>query len=684
MKNGTANIKGKLKENLINNKELAELSKILGTININVPIEEKISDLHIKDWNYEEILNIFKELNFNRFIERFNLLDFQDKKENEKLFNIVEKDIIDILKIVEKQKKFIYYLNKTVNKYSENIIKKNINSISIFNIEEDEIYYIKIENLEDFLVKFKEIFESDIIEKYGINLSEDYVFLREHGVILNNMVFDAELAGYILNSTNKSTLKSLALEYLNIDIDEYINNNELESEEKMEQINLFDNIEGNNEDSNEYKIENAIFVYCIGKLKDILFDKLKEINSFDLYKNIEMPLIQVLSEMQFSGMYIEKQDLIEIGNKLKESLQELTDEIHKLAGEEFNINSPQQLGKILFEKLKLPVIKKTKTGYSTDVDILEKLVNEHSIIEKILEYRSLMKLNSTYAEGLLPHINSKTNRIHSFFHQTITATGRISSTEPNLQNIPTRIELGKQLRKVFKPKEGYIYIDADYSQIELRVLAHISKDENMVEAFLKDEDIHKQAASKVLNIPIKNVTKEQRTSAKAVNFGIVYGISDYGLAEQLKISRKEAKEYIEQYLKKYKGIKKFMEEIVNETKEIGFVETLFHRRRYIPELNSNNYIVRQFGARAAMNTPIQGTAADIMKIAMINVFNKLNEEQLDAKIVLQVHDELIIECKIEEKDRVKQIIQENMENAFSLDVPLKVEICEAINWYEAK
>ena len=295
-----------------------------------------------------------------------------------------------------------------------------------------------------------------------------------------------------------------------------------------------------------------------------------------------------------------------------------------------------------------------------------------------------MKLNSTYVEGLLPFINEKDNRIHSFFHQTITATGRISSTEPNLQNIPTRIELGKTLRKVFKPKEGYIYIDADYSQVELRVLAHISKDENMMHAFLNDEDVHKQAASKVLGIPIEEVTKEQRSSAKAVNFGIVYGISDFGLSEQLGISRKEAKNYIDQYLEKYSGIKQFMNDIVEEAKEKGYVETLFHRRRYIPELSSNNYMVRQFGARAAMNTPIQGTAADIMKIAMINVFNKLREQKYDAEIVLQVHDELIIECKIEQKDEVAKLLKENMENAITMDVPLKVETSEAYNWYEAK
>ena len=292
--------------------------------------------------------------------------------------------------------------------------------------------------------------------------------------------------------------------------------------------------------------------------------------------------------------------------------------------------------------------------------------------------------NSTYVEGLLPYVNTKTKRIHSYFHQTITATGRISSTEPNLQNIPTRIELGKQLRKVFKPEKGYIYIDADYSQIELRVLAHISQDENMIDAFENDEDIHRQVASKVFDVPMEEVTKEQRSAAKAVNFGIVYGISDFGLAEQLGIGRKKAKQYIEQYKEKYMGIKNFMDNIVEEAKERGYVETLFHRRREIPELSSNNYMVRQFGARVAMNTPIQGTAADIMKIAMIKLFDRIEKEKLSAKLILQVHDELIVECKKEESEQVKQVLKESMENATKLSIPLKVEISEANNWYEAK
>lgn len=703
LESGTADVKGKLKENLENNKDLAVLSRTLGTINVEVPIDESMEDLKVKEWDNEAVLSTFKELNFNRFIDRFKLMDSHvanttEKERTEKQFTIKEirieneKEVEEIISIINNQKRLIYYFGKKDDKNSINIIKKTIYSINIYNNENDEVYYIKNSN-NKLLETFKSVFENNEIAKYGYSTNEDYVQLNENGIKLANIKFDAEIAGYVLNPTNKVTMNNIASEYLDIDIDEYVLNNMEETEKKdnsNKQINLFDQMQAKNSNKEEAeevdtnKTKNALFAYCIGKLYSATTEKLQEMNSLDLFNNIEMPLVEVLAQMQCNGMYVDKNELIEMGDKLKTSLETLTKEIHELAGEEFNINSTQQLGKILFEKLELPIKKKTKTGYSTDVDILEKLKSYHPIINKILEYRSLMKLNSTYVEGLLPYINENSKRIHSFFHQTITATGRISSTEPNLQNIPTRIELGKQLRKVFKPKDGYIYIDADYSQIELRVLAHISKDENMMQAFLNDEDIHKQAASKVLGIPIDEVTKEQRSSAKAVNFGIVYGISEFGLGEQLGISRKEAQNYINQYLEKYSGIKAFMDHIVEDAKKKGYVETLFHRRRYIPELTSNNYMVRQFGARAAMNTPIQGTAADIMKIAMINVYKKLKENNIDAQIVLQVHDELILECNINQKDEAAKLLKENMENAIKMDVPLKVETSEALNWYEAK
>ena len=434
----------------------------------------------------------------------------------------------------------------------------------------------------------------------------------------------------------------------------------------------------------ENKNEIGVYVYAIKELYKITKNKLEEEGSLKLFNEIEIPLITVLGEIQYNGMLVDKDELINFGKELKERIEDLTREIYELADEEFNINSTQQLGNILFEKLKLPGAKKNKKGYSTDVAVLEKLILAHPIIEKILEYRTLSKLNSTYVEGLIPYINPKTGRIHSYFHQTITATGRISSTEPNLQNIPSREEIGRNIKKAFKPSDGYVYIDADYSQIELRVLAHIAKDNNMINAFKNDEDIHREVASRVFDTPLDQVTKEQRSRAKAVNFGIVYGITDFGLAQQIGTSRKQAKEYIDSYLEKYEGIKKYMEKVTEDAKENGYVVTSFGRRRYIPELKSSNYMIREFGKRAAMNTPIQGTAADIMKIAMNTVYKKLEESGLDAKVVLQVHDELILEVKEEQKEEAKKILKESMENATVLEIPLKVEVNDAKSWYDVK
>ena len=675
-------IKGKTRERMLENKDLAILSKTLGTINIEVPIEEKIEDLKVKDWDKAKVYEDFKKLKFNRYIERFGL-NKEINIENEQVDNSEEFDIKEIdgkvIEEIKKQKQFVYYLGKKEDKETINIIKKKITSISI--LVNNNVYYSNIEKIEEIEI-FKEIFEDNEIKKVGYKLGEDYVMLKENGINIKNIFFDIEIAAYLLSpTTNQYKINDLINQYLGLDIENYLSKNGITKNENK-QINLFETNDVSINESEKY--ENSFIVFNIEKLKEVLNKSLEESNELELFTNIEMPLVEVLSKMQYEGIYLDKEELITFGGELKAQLELLTQEIYNLAEEEFNINSTQQLGVILFEKLKLTSSKKTKKGYSTDVDALEKIRNEHPIVEKILEYRSLMKLNSTYVEGMLPYVNVNTKRIHSYFHQTVTATGRISSTEPNLQNIPTRIELGKRLRKVFKPKEGYIYIDADYSQIELRVLAHISQDEHMLEAFKNGEDIHKQAASKVLGIPIEEVTKEQRSDAKAVNFGIVYGISDFGLAQQLGISKKQAKLYIDQYLEKYNGIQNFMNEIVEKAKEKGYVETLFNRRRYLPELKSNNYMVREFGKRAAMNTPIQGTAADIMKIAMVNLNKKIEEEKIDAKIILQVHDELMLEVKIEEKEKAKEILKQCMENAISLSVPLEVEVSEAINWYEAK
>ena len=679
---GEDDLKPKAKERLLENKELAMLSRTLGTINLEVPIEENLEEFKIKEWNKEEVFSKFKELNFNRFIDRFNLKSEEGPKQNlAELFEIktlnTQNEIKDLLEKI--QNKLVFMLGTEKVEQENLIIKKQIKSIYIY--IDNTVYEIKFNTNEEFISYFKTIFENENIQKYSYRLNETYVLLMQNGIYLKGIKFDNEIAAYLLNPSNgKYKLDELANQYLSIDIPEYLEFVGAK-QQKETQMTLFSQDEMNVDFE---KYQNAIYMYTIAKLAEIMNKKLEEINSLRLFENIEMPLIKVLAEMQYEGIYVDKQELVSFGVKLKEDIEVIKQEIYKLAGEEFNINSTLQLGNILFEKLKLPVYKKTKKGYSTDVDILEKLKPEHPIIEKILEYRGFMKLNSTYVDGLIVYINEYTHKIHSYFHQTITATGRISSTEPNLQNIPTRAEQGKQIKKAFKAQEGNIFIDADYSQIELRILAHISNDTNMREAFLNEEDIHKQVASKVFNVPLEEVTKEQRTAAKAVNFGIVYGISGFGLAEQLGISRKKAEQYIEQYLEKYKGVKEFMDRIVEKAKEQGYVETLFHRRRYIPELSSNNYMVRQFGARAAMNTPIQGTAADIMKIAMIEVNKKLEEEKLNAKLILQIHDELLIECKIEEKEEVKKILKESMENAVKLSIPLEVEVSEASNWYDVK
>ena len=679
LEKGEDDLKGKQKEKIEQNKDLAFLSKTLGTINLEVPITDTLEDFKVEEWDKEKVYDLFKKLNFKRYIERFSLQpgesnnSEQGKDEIENL-KIVDKSLDEIIELVKNQKHMIFYLDTKTDENPEKIIKEKISSIAIYdNKNKEAIFYNFTEENE--IQALKEILEDKEIKKISINLTKTYILLKQVGITLDGISYDISIAAYILNpSNNKLEIENLIDRFLEIDT------SKLASKEETTQINLFDEIPSAEQD----KEKCSKYSYAISKIKDITEKKLEEINALKLFNEIDMPTVEVLSDMQWNGMYVDEKELEEFGQELKDKLEILTKEIYEMAGQEFNINSTKQLGEILFEKMKLPVIKKTKSGYSTDVDVLEKLKKQDPIIEKILDYRQLMKLNSTYIEGLKPYINPKTKRIHSFFHQTITATGRISSTEPNLQNIPTRFELGKRVRKVFKPEDGKVYLDADYSQIELRVLAHISGDEHMIQAFKEGQDIHKQAASKVFKTPIDEVTKEQRSNAKAVNFGIVYGISDFGLGEQLGISRKLAKQYITEYLEQYAGIKAFMENITEEAKEKGYVETLFHRRRYIPELKSNNYMVRQFGSRAAMNTPIQGTAADIMKIAMIKVYRELKKRNLKSKIVLQVHDEMMLEVLPEEKEEIKTMMKDAMESAAKLDVPLIAEISEASNWYDCK
>lgn len=713
--------KPKVRESLSQNHELVELSKKLGTIRTDATVTDDIEELKVVEWNKPAVIEQFRKYKFRKYMNKFNLsadsgvkmdgvakskLETQTSEkaqsaraartDNEaKLANTTQitagavrvdsseekaNDIDAVQQFVnnveigkfedtmcDSNDPLIFYIDTSKDEDENKIIKKEIKGVAIYAEKNGEAKVIYIKEPNDEVLK--KIFECNR-PKVGHNLSEAYVMLKERDIKLSNINFDMDVAAYDINPTNvKHSIEEIAFQYLDIDLAQY---------KPAKQTSLF---EANVEE--DMRIFGA-YIFAIKAFQKIAEEKMTQEGIIKLFNQIEIPLIEVLGEMQVNGMMCIEEVLQQFGEMLKTEIQKLTEEIYELAGEEFNINSTQQLGKILFEKLGLPTRKKTKTGYSTDVATLEKLANKHEIIPKILEYRTLAKLNSTYVEGLIPYINPKDNRIHSYFHQTITATGRISSTEPNLQNIPSREELGKNIKKAFIPQKGYVYIDADYSQIELRVLAHMSQDVNMMNAFKNDEDIHREVASKVFNMPLDQVTKEQRSRAKAVNFGIVYGITGFGLANQIRTSNKEAKEYIDSYLEKYSGVNAYMKAQVEKAQQTGYVETLFGRKRFIQELKSSNYMVREFGKRAAMNTPIQGTAADIMKIAMNKVYEELNKAKIDARIVLQVHDELILEASEKDKQQAKEILKTAMENAAKLDVPLKVELSEANSWYEAK
>ena len=489
----------------------------------------------------------------------------------------------------------------------------------------------------------------------------------------SDQVMDVSLMAYLLNPLKDSyDYDDIARDYLGMTLP---SRSDLYGKKSLKDIL--------NEDKEKACAWLGYYAVLPLKAADVLKEALEKENMWELYKNVELPLSYSLYRMEAAGIRVEREALKQYGDQLVDRIQELEEEIHALAGEKFNILSPKQLGVILFEKLHLPYGKKTKTGYSTDAKTLEKLQDEEPIARLVLEYRQLTKLKSTYADGLSNYI-SDDGRIHGKFNQTITATGRISSTEPNLQNIPVRMELGRQIRKVFVPKEGCVFVDADYSQIELRVLAHMSGDENLIEAYKQAEDIHRMTASQVFHTPLEEVTSEQRSNAKAVNFGIIYGISSFGLSQGLSITRKEAEVYIKKYFAAYPKIKDFLDGLVEEGKTTGSVYTLFHRKRPIPELSSSNFMQRAFGERIAMNSPIQGTAADIIKIAMNRVERRLMAEGLKSKLVLQIHDELLIETPNEEVDRVCQILREEMSNAADLKVPLEIDVNVGMSWYESK
>lgn len=662
-------LKGSVKKKIEENKELAIMSKRLATIIRDVPIEINLDDLEFGDYNKSDVLDIFRYFGFNSLLSRVLELDGGFESEEEEInINILDLENIEEFKNEINNKKEL--ILKTVRKQG-NILEKNI--INIFmSLDGENIYCIN----DDAIEKFKDIFSSNDIKKYGYNLKDDYLALRPYDIKLENMQFDIAIAEYLIDSTSSTSYEcsAIAMKYLT---------KKVKSEEELlgkgVKAKKYENL-----DSAQLKDHIGQIINTIKNVMPIMEETLTDMNMDELFHSVEMPLVEVLGSMEYRGIKVDKDKLNELGIEFRKIISSLESEIYELSGETFNINSPKQLGVILFEKLELPVIKKTKTGYSTNADVLEKLKDSHPIIDKITEYRQIVKLNSTYVEGLLNIINPISNRIHSSFNQTITTTGRISSTEPNLQNIPVKMEIGRKIRKVFISDNKCKLVDADYSQVELRVLAQMSQDENMIEAFKHNEDIHTKTASQVFNVNMEEVTSQLRAAAKAVNFGIIYGKSDFGLADDLNIPLKKAKEYIESYFAKYSKIKGFMDETIEKATENGYVTTILNRRRYIPEIKSSNFMERNRGKRFAMNAPIQGSAADIIKIAMVNVYKKLEEKNLKSKLILQVHDELIVEAFEDELEEVKQIVKDEMENAVKMDINLDVDLNTGNSWYETK
>lgn len=631
------------------NKESVLLNKKLISVNGN---EEGITLINNgKDCNEEELMKIFKELKLNSLLEVLDLENIDDIASDEEEIKVIDKldDFKFFIKTI-KERIYITYETSNSNVYS----KIRVENMYICN--EDESVKIDLsslyeENISETNLLLKEFMENDDIKKVihdGKNLLKA---LSKDGTQVNGFDFDSAIAAYLIDSArDKYNLNELINEYLEKNIDEKA--------------------------SSAIKYLSELYVYLKGRIKEEGME--------ELYYNVEHPLIGVLSSMEVVGFNVNEEILESLAVKFKEEIKNTEKEIYDLCEEEFNISSPKQLGKILFEKLDLPVIKKTKTGYSTNADVLEKLKDKHPVIEKIIYYRQITKLNSTYVEGL-KNVIDVDGRIHSTFNQTVTTTGRLSSTEPNLQNIPVKYEMGREIRKVFIPKEkGDILLSCDYSQIELRVLAHMSDDANMIDAFKHHSDIHTKTASEVFKVPVEEVTSLMRSRAKAVNFGIVYGISDFSLSQDLKISRKEAAEYMAIYFDRYPKIKDFLQGAIDSAKEDGYVLTLLNRRRFIPEIKSSNKIVISLGERLAMNAPIQGSAADIIKLAMVKVYERLKKEGLASEIILQVHDELILNVKPNELEKVKTLVIEEMENVFKLSVPLDVDVNLGKNWYEAK
>ena len=652
----------KARESLKNNYELAQLSKKLATINRHSPFSLKLEEARIENLYTAQALELCKRLEFKNMLSRFSV-DTEISKE-EKQFRIIA-DLSEAELFFEKA------ANEGEIGFQILAEGKRMLAAAVA-CSGMEAACLPVQGFltEEYLLeKLRELTEKVSVAA-TIHLKEQLAFLKPEK---QEGLFDAAVGAYLINPLKSDyTYDDIARDFTG---NMYPSREELLGKRKPSQC-----MEETEDAFMKYACYQALT--ALQTWKPVL-EKLREMDMEALFREIEMPLVFTLYGMEKEGILVRGEELKTYGEQLQGRIQQLEQEIYQLAGEVFNINSPKQLGVILFEKLKMPYGKKTKTGYSTAADVLEKLAEEYPLVSLILEYRQLTKLKSTYADGLYAFIEED-GRIHGKFHQTITATGRISSTDPNLQNIPVRTELGRQLRKVFVPKEGCVFLDADYSQIELRVLAHVSKDQQLIQAYREAQDIHAITASQVFHIPLDQVTPLERRNAKAVNFGIVYGISSFGLSQDLSITRKEASEYIEQYFKTYPGIKNFLDGSVKDAREKGYAVTLFKRRRPVPELKSSNFMQRSFGERVAMNSPIQGTAADIIKIAMVRVSRRLKEEGLASKLILQVHDELLVETKLEELEQVKEILRQEMMGAASLAVPLEIDMHTGDSWYDAK
>ena len=646
----------KASENMVTYWEQAKLSKELAAICTSCPIEYVLDEMILGDMYTQEAYVLLKKLEFKNILSRFDM-DSAPKTEDLPVAHNIDMD------------SFIHILEQYQTLDPIGLYYHDEAPIGVGVYLDGQSYFIE-ENFAPMLAMlYQNILSRTSCVCFGNLKASIDIFCVEP----QDHVFDASVGAYLLNPLKDSYLyDDLARDYLGLTLP---SSSDVFGKKKHQDV-----FEENAELFLKYISWNAA---CPALARQGIINKLSDEAMLDLYDDIELPLIFVLKSMENYGIKVEKESLKAYGDALVERINVLEKDIYDLAGETFNINSPKQLGTILFEKLRLPYGKKTKTGYSTSAEVLEKLRDEDPIVNMILEYRQLTKLKSTYADGLYTYIGAD-GRIHGKFNQTITATGRISSTEPNLQNIPIRMELGRLIRKVFVPEIDYVFVDADYSQIELRVLAHMSEDEQLILAYKEAQDIHKSTASKVFNVPMEEVTDLQRRNAKAVNFGIVYGISSFGLSQDLSITRKEAAAYIEQYFQTYPGIKIFLDNAVESAKSLGYSKTMYGRRRPLPEIKSSNFMQRSFGERIAMNAPIQGTAADIIKIAMIRVKDKLESLNLRSRLILQVHDELLIEAHKDEVEVVCGLLKEEMEQAAALSVPLDVDVHTGLNWYEAK